>query len=450
MTHPHRIGPLFTDLYELTMAAGYYAHSKTAEGTFSSFIRGDNAKRPYYVAAGLEDLITELADYRFTDEEIAYLKDTNLFSKSFLAYLRSFQFTGDIYAMPEGTIFFPNEPMLEVTAPIIEAQIIETLALNTIGFQTLVTTKATRCVTAAAGRSLLDFSLRRAQGRDSGMKVARNTYIAGFDATSNVLAGKQYGIPVSGTMAHSFIMSFDNEPDAFKAFAKIFPKNAVFLIDTYNTEEGAHHAAQVASEMKKEGHQLIGVRLDSGNMADLSIKVRHILDRAGHKEVKIFASSGFDEYKISNVLSAGGEIDGFGVGTKLGVSADAPYCDIVYKLVRFDGRDVRKLSPEKVTLAGTKQVFRTYDARGYFIEDLIGLRNEVVVGTTSLLENIMTSGKPARLHPSLQSLREEMKNNLSHLDEKYKGLQAAATYPVSLSNRLKSLQTATTYQRQGS
>jgi nicotinate phosphoribosyltransferase len=364
--------------------------------------------------------------------------------------LRSFQFTGDIYAMPEGTIFFPNEPMLEVTAPIIEAQIIETLALNTIGFQTLVTTKATRCVTAAAGRSLLDFSLRRTQGRDSGMKVARNTYIAGFDATSNVLAGKQYGIPVSGTMAHSFIMSFDNEPDAFKAFAKIFPKNAVFLIDTYNTEEGARHAAQVASEMKKEGHQLIGVRLDSGNMADLSIKVRHILDRAGHKEVKILASSSFDEYKISNVLSAGGEIDGFGVGTKLGVSADAPYCDIVYKLVRFDGRDVRKLSPEKVTLAGTKQVFRTYDARGYFIEDLIGLRNEVVVGTTSLLENIMTSGKPARLHPSLQSLREEMKNNLSHLDEKYKGLQAAATYPVSLSNRLKSLQTATTYQHQGS
>lgn len=435
-----RIGPLFTDLYELTMAAGYYASEKRALATFSIFIRGDKANRPYYVAAGLEDLLTELADYRFTDEEISYLKGTVLFSDSFLTYLETFRFTGDVYALPEGTIFFPNEPILEVTAPLPEAQVIETLALNTLGFQTLVATKAARCVTAAAGRSLLDFSLRRTQGQDSGLRVARNTFMAGFDATSNVLAGKRYGIPISGTMAHSFVTAFDNEYDAFKTFAEIFPQNTVFLIDTYDTENGARIAAQIASEMKKKGRQLNGVRLDSGDMADLSIKVRSILDNAGHPDVNIFASSGFDEGKISAVLAAGGKIDGFGVGTKVGVSEDAPYCDIVFKLVRYDGRDVRKLSPGKVTLAGKKQVFRKVTPNGKFVEDYIGLRSEVIPNAEPIMKKVMSGGNICRPHPSLESLRTNVDNNLSFLPQTYKEVMPDAVYPVSISNNLKSLQ----------
>jgi nicotinate phosphoribosyltransferase len=440
MTEPHRAGPLFTDLYELTMAASYFAHGVFDTATFSLYIRDVYETRNYFVAAGLEQVLDELAAFKFSGQDISYLQSTGRFSKHFLDYLRQLRFTGDIHAMPEGTVFFANEPVMEVTAPIIEAQLIETFVLNTIGFQTMIASKAARCFHASAGRPLIDFSLRRTQGQDAGIKVARSTFIAGFTATSNVLAGKIYGIPISGTMAHSYVSAFDSEHDAFFAYADTFPDHSIFLIDTYDSIEGARHAAVVAKEMQKKGHKLIGVRLDSGDMVNLSQEVRKIFDAAGLSDVKIFASSGFDEFKISKVISEGAAIDAFGVGTKVGVSADAPFVDVVYKMVRFKDRNVRKLSPGKVTLAGEKQVFRKSDQNGRYLEDIIGQRDEVIDEGKPLLEKVMESGQLLRPHPQLQLLQERFKENFAALDDEYKSIQDHKAYPVNLSTRLQNLQ----------
>jgi len=440
MTESHRAGPLFTDLYELTMAASYFAHNVFDTATFSLFIRDVYATRNYFVAAGLEQVLDELAAFQFSDQDISYLQSTGRFSEQFLNYLAQLRFTGEVYAMPEGTVFFANEPVMEVTAPIVEAQLIETFVLNTIGFQTMIASKAARCFHTAAGRPLIDFSLRRTQGQDAGIKVARSTFIAGFTATSNVLAGKIYGIPISGTMAHSYVSAFDNELDAFFAYADTFPDHSIFLIDTYDSIEGARHAAAVAKEMQKKGHTLIGVRLDSGDMVSLSREVRKIFDTAGLYDVKIYASSGFDEFKIAKVISEGAAIDAFGVGTKVGVSADAPFVDVVYKMVRFKGRDVKKLSPGKVTLAGEKQVFRKSDQNGRYLEDIIGQRNEIISEGKPLLEKVMENGHLLRPHPQLQMLQEKFKENFASLDDGYKSIQDHKAYPVKLSTRLKNLQ----------
>jgi len=443
MTDPseRRIGPLFTDLYELTMAAAYYEQGISSPAVFTLYIRGCPGSRRYYVAAGLQDALRELEGFRFAEDELKYLKQTGLFKETFLSYLRGLRFTGDICGMPEGTIFFENEPVLEVEAPLIEAQIIETYLINTIGFQTLVASKAARCVYAAEGRPIIDFSLRRTQGQDAGVKAARSAYLSGFAATSNVLAGKMYGIPISGTMAHSYVTAFGREEDAFSAYAKLFPKNAIFLIDTYDTLEGARCAARVAARMKERGDSLIGVRLDSGDMVELSRSVRAILDDAGLEDVQIFASSGFDEYQIADVISRGAAIDAFGVGTKLGVSADAPYLDIVYKLARLGNRDVRKLSPEKVTLAGKKQVFRRTDTSLQYMADVIGCRDESVPEGTPLLSPKMVRGKAAGSSPSLSSIREAFSGNFADLPGKYKTLDSnAASYPIAVSRQLEALQ----------
>ena len=440
MTESHRAGPLFTDLYELTMAASYFANKVFDVATFSLYIRDVYATRNYFVAAGLEQVLDELAAFQFSDQDISYLQSTGRFSEQFLDYLRQLRFTGEVNAMPEGTVFFANEPVMEVTAPIVEAQLIETFVLNTIGFQTMIASKAARCYHAAAGRPLIDFSLRRTQGQDAGIKVARSTFIAGFAATSNVLAGKIYGIPISGTMAHSYVSAFDNELDAFFAYADTFPDHSIFLIDTYDSVEGARHAAAVAKEMQKRGHTLIGVRLDSGDMVSLSREVRKIFDDAGLYDVKIYASSGFDEFKIAKVISEGATIDAFGVGTKVGVSADAPFVDVVYKMVRFKGRDVRKLSPGKVTLAGEKQVFRKSDQNGRYLEDIIGRRDEIIAEGKPLLEKVMENGHLLRSHPQLQMLQEKFKENFAALDDGYKSIQNHKAYPVKLSTRLDNLQ----------
>ena len=440
MTVPHHAGPLFTDLYELTMAAGYFARRMTSAATFSLFIRGYPPHRNFYVAAGLEDVLQELQDLHFSARDIDYLKDAGLFSEQFLAYLAAFRFSGTVHALSEGSIFFAEEPILEITAPLIEAQIIETYLINTIGLQTLIASKAARCIHAAGGRPLIDFSLRRTQGHDAGLKVARSTYITGFSATSNVLAGQKYGIPISGTMAHSFVQAFGNDADAFAAFADVFPHNAVFLIDTYDAIDGTHEVVRVAREMQKKGFSPVGVRLDSGDMARLSQQVRGILDEAGLPEIKILASSGFDEYKIASVLSAGARIDAFGVGTKIGVSADAPYMDIVYKMVRFAGRDVRKFSPQKVTLAGEKQVFRVAGDSGIYLKDYIGVRKENVDGGLPMLASVMKGGRVLGPHPSLSQIRDSFNANFSALPESIKALDAGQTYPVLITARLKELQ----------
>ncbi|MBW2054361.1 MAG: nicotinate phosphoribosyltransferase [Deltaproteobacteria bacterium] len=443
MTKAHRAGPLFTDLYELTMAASYFAHQIFSTATFSLFIRENYLKRNFFVAAGLEDALNELAAFRFSEQDIKYLQTTGIFSKDFLSYLAGLRFSGKIFAMPEGTIFFANEPVLEVTAPIIEAQLIETFLLNTIGFQSMIASKAARCVHIAGNRPLIDFSLRRTQGQDAGHNVARSTYLAGFVATSNVLAGQMYGIPISGTMAHSYIEAFSGDLAAFSAYSETFPDNSIFLIDTYNTIDGAKHAVTVAKQMKQKGHSLIGVRLDSGDMVDLSQKVRKIFDDAGLSDVKIFASSGFDEFKIAKVIAQGAKIDAFGVGTKVGVSADAPYLDVVYKMVHFKDRDVRKLSPGKITLAGEKQVFRKSDPNGRYLEDIIGLRDDIVDQGTPLLKKVMENGEILQPYPPLQAIQESFKKNFSLLDKRYKSILEYYAYPVKLSKHLKMLQEST-------
>jgi nicotinate phosphoribosyltransferase len=388
------------------------------------------------VAAGLETVLAELACFGFSEGEIAYLKQTGLFSDTFLSFLKALRFRGSIIAMPEGSVFFPDEPVLEVTAPIIEAQIVETFLLNTIGSQSLFASKGARCMHAADGRPVVDFSLRRTQGQDAGLKVARSTYISGFAGTSNLLAGQRYGIPVSGTMAHSYILAFENEIDAFRAYAAVFPDHSVFLIDTYDTIEGARQAVRVGLEMRKQGHSLKGVRLDSGDMIDLSCRVREILDDAGLSDVKIYASSGFDEFTIHELLANGARIDAFGVGTKIGVSADAPYLDIVYKLVKMNDRLVRKMSPGKKTLAGEKQVFRKADVQGKFIEDIIGLRNETIAGATPLLSTVMRRGERLGIRPTLKDIQTRFKSDFSALPNKYKSIHKRHRYPVKLSEQL--------------
>ncbi|MCK4487932.1 MAG: nicotinate phosphoribosyltransferase [Desulfobacterales bacterium] len=440
MISPAERFELLTDLYELTMAASYFENSMVEPATFSLFIRNYPHGRSYFVAAGLEQVLDYVANFHFSESDLAYLDRTGLFSDDFLEYLKTMRFTGSIYGLAEGEVFFIDEPILEVTAPIIEAQILETFVINTASLQSMIATKAARCVHAARGRRLVDFSLRRSQGIDAGLKVARSTYIAGFVATSNVLAGKLYGIPISGTMAHSYISSFGDEIEAFRAFARSFPQKTILLIDTYDTVAGARNAAIVGQEMAKEGGRLLGVRLDSGDMTLLSQQVRNVLDEAGLRDVEIFASSGFDEYKIARTLKEDARIDAFGVGTKMGVSADAPYFDMAYKLVQYGERPIMKLSTGKVNLAGGKQVFRKTDHQGQFLEDIIGTRDETFEAACPLLEPVMQDGKLLRKHPSLEEIRERFRKNFAALDEKYKTLDGAHLYPVKLSARLSALQ----------
>jgi nicotinate phosphoribosyltransferase len=436
---PDRV-ELLTDLYELTMAASYFENGMADPATFSLFIRKYPPNRSYFVAAGLEDFLDYATNFQFSENDLSYLDDTGLFSNSFLDYLKTLRFTGSIHALSEGEIFFKDEPMVEVTAPIIEAQIVETFAINAMNFQSVVTTKAARCVHAAAGRQLVDFSLRRTHGIDAGLKVARSSYIAGFVATSNVLAGKLYGIPISGTMAHSYVSSFGNELDAFRAFARSFPEKTILLIDTYDTIAGAYNAAVVGQEMAGEGRKLVGVRLDSGDIASLSKKVRDILDDASLPDVKIFASSSFDEYKIARTLEDEARVDAFGVGTRMGVSSDAPYFDMAYKLVEYRERPIIKLSTGKVNLAGKKQVFRRKDSQGRFLEDVIGTRDDAVEDASPLLGHVMQDGNFLRNHPSLEEIRDSFRKNFESLDDSYKALETAPSYPVTLSPRLQDLQ----------
>lgn len=432
------LSPLFTDLYELTMAAGYWKHSMDGEATFSLFLRRQ-PQRGYYVAAGLASALSMLEGFQFRTGDIEYLEGLGLFEADFLNYLQSLRFTGDVWALPEGTLFFPDEPIMEITAPLIQAQLLETYLINVIGIHTVIATKAARCVHAARGRKLIDFALRRTQGLDAGMAVARSTYLAGFDATSNVLAGKKYGIPVAGTMAHSFIQCFSSEKEAFEAYAAIFPDRTILLIDTYDSIKGAQMAVQIAHHLAASGKQLVGVRLDSGDMVALSRQVRRIFDEAGLPEVSIFASGGFDEFGVAEAVGQGAAIDAFGVGTKVGVSADKPYLDLVYKLVRYQTRDVRKLSPGKKTLAAKKQLFRFRDDDGLYEKDLIAHRSEDMAEGEKLLKPVMKEGRRCQELPGLEEIRQVFKSQFAQLPEPYKQLQDPPAYPVEISHNLMEL-----------
>jgi nicotinate phosphoribosyltransferase len=432
---------MLADFYELTMCAGYFWKHRNETATFDLFIRRLPPNRSYFVFAGLEQILFFLQSMHFTREQLEYLGKRQL-NDDFLDYLKDFRFTGEVWAVPEGTVVFPEEPLIRVTAPIIEAQIIETFLLNTVNLQTTLTTKAARVVTAATGKSVVEFGLRRTQGTDAGMKAARCSYLAGASGTSNVLAGMLYGIPVFGTMAHSYVMFFDTEIEAFRAFAEAFPDTSTFLIDTYDDIKGAENAAIVAKEMEKKGHRLNAVRLDSGDMIAISRSVREILDKNGLGHVQILASGDLDEYKVDRLIRRGAKIDAFGVGTRMSTSADRPYVDVVYKLSGKVEDDTfmpaMKLSKRKITLPGRKQVFRLKDRKGKFIRDVIGLEGERVEGEP-LLEKVMDKGKLIRTLPSLEEARSCAKKNLSQLPDKYRKLRNAQRYPVEHSPKLRKI-----------
>jgi len=432
---------LRTDLYQLTMMQAYWKSGHDPEATFDYFVR----KIPfgsYLVTAGLTYLLDYIENLHFEDDDIEYLK-TQGFDDEFLELLRNFKFTGDILAMPEGSIAFPLEPIIRVTAPIMEAQLIETFLLNKLNFSTLIATKASRIVHAARGRSIAEFGLRRAQG-DGHLEATRATYIGGCASTSNVIAGKKLGIPISGTMAHSFVTSFDHEIDSYRAYAEAFPKKCFLLIDTYNSIEGAKKAVIVGKELEKRGEKLMGVRLDSGDLAGLSIQVRRLLDESGLDYVKIVASGDLNEWKIDELMNKGAKIDMFGVGTELVTGRPTPALDGIYKLsdVAQGGRHMpkMKLSDDtvKATLPGKKRVWRIIE-KGKFIKDIITLEDETVSGAIPLLEKVFDKGRIVSKRPSLEDIRQRAGEDIANLPEIYKKLDGAPVYPVGFSAGLVAL-----------
>ncbi len=439
---------LLTDLYELTMCASYFEDKRNEAATFDLFIRKLPPQRSYFIFAGLEQVLLYLEKVRFTEEQINYLRKQKL-NEEFLKYLRTFKFTGEVWAVPEGTIVFPDEPLVRVTAPMIEAQLVETFILNTVNLQTMLATKASRVIYAAQDRSVVEFGLRRTQGTDAGMKAARCSYLAGAEGTSNVLAGMTYGIPVFGTMAHSYVMSFDHEIDAFRTFAKTFPHNSTLLIDTYDSLKGAENAVVVAKELEKQGNRLNAVRLDSGDLLILSKKVRHILNSHSLQYVKIFASGDLDEYAITDLLKSDAKIDAFGVGTRMSTSFDRPYTDVVYKLSGIVERGTfvptMKLSTGKITLPGKKQILRQTDEHGKYVQDIIGLENEKVAGEPLLIK-VMERGRNVYETPKLAEIRTATSLNFSRLPDKHKKLTKASRYPVKLSPELMKIKHQLTEQ----
>lgn len=380
--------PLLTDLYQLTMLQAYAEEQMNETAVFSLFVRRMPEQRNYLLACGLDTALSFIETLRFDADALAYLASLGRFNDAFLETLARFRFTGDVYAMAEGTPVFALEPMVEVVAPIAEAQLLETFLMNQVHLQTVVASKAARVVTAARGRTVIDFGLRRMHGIDAGLKAARACYIAGVAATSNVAAGQAYGLPVSGTMAHSYVQAHDDELEAFRAFARLYP-DTVLLVDTYDTVEGVRKVVQLARELGP-AFRVSAIRLDSGDLAALAIASRRILDEAGLERVQIVASSSLNEYEIARLLDAGAPIDGFGVGTEMGVSRDVPTVDIVYKLVEYAGRGRLKRSPGKEVLPGRKQVFRV-EQDGVASHDVLAGHDETIAGRP-LLEPVMKGG----------------------------------------------------------
>lgn len=442
--------PLLTDLYELTMAASYFQLGLNQPATFSLGVRRLAARRGFLVTAGLERLLEAIAAFRFAPSALEYLESLGLFTAEFLAFLGNLRFTGEVRALPEGTIFFADEPILEITAPLIEAQLLETLVINQIGVASLIASKAARMTIAAEGRRLFDFGLRRSQGADAGLVAARSSYLAGFIGTSNVLAGRRYGIPLYGTMAHSYVMAHEHEREAFEHYAALFPRLSTLLVDTYDTARGVEHAAAIALALKQHGHKLQAVRLDSGDLAELSRVARRILDRNGLREVAIFASGNLDEYRITELVRAGAPIDAFGVGTEMVVSGDAPSLDAAYKLAEYAGTPRVKLSASKASLPGRKQVFRAFNARAGFYADLIGLADEGATTvaaefdaspaeTVPLLQKRLSGGNPVGARQPLAEARERLLEALARLEQRYKDIVKPETYPVKFTRALNAM-----------
>ncbi len=428
---------LLTDLYELSMLEAYAAHGMAETAVFELFVRKLPPERGFLMAAGLEQAVQFLEAMRFTPDELAWLQASCMFSPAFLDGLKDLRFTGDVDAMPEGTVFFPDEPVLRVTAPLPQAQLVETRLINLVHFQTVIASKAARMVLAAPGKQLVDFGLRRAHGAEAGLFAARASYLAGFSGTATVLANRDFGIPVVGTMAHSFVQAHDDEATAFERFARVRPQALTLLIDTYDTERGAAVVASLAPRLAAQGITISAVRLDSGDLAAHARAVRTILDRAGLPAIHIFASGGLDEHSLLSLCRGGAPIDGFGVGTSLTTSGDAPALDCAYKLQEYAGRPRRKLSEGKATWPGRKQVYRRYRADGIIAGDVVALIDEPVDGE-ALLQPAMRNGKRVDSLPSLAEARMHAAASLAQLPETLRRLEPDRV-PVEISKGIRQL-----------
>ena len=429
---------LLTDLYQLTMLQGYFDQRMEESAVFEFFVRKLPRSRNFLIAAGLEQALEFLENLRFTAAELDWIAKHGAFRPAFVRYLESFRFTGDVHAMAEGTIFFPNEPILRVTAPISQAQLVESRLINLLHFETLIASKAARSVLMAPDKLLVDFGLRRAHGAEAGLLAARASYLAGFAGSATVLAAPLYGIPVYGTMAHSFVQAHDDESAAFEHFARALPENVVLLIDTYDTEAAARKVVELAPTLSRDGIKIKGVRLDSGDLADHAFKVRRILDAGGLRDVTIFASGSVDEYLLEQLREKNAPIDGFGIGTHMDTSADAPYLDCAYKLVEYAGRARRKRSEGKVLWPGAKQVLRTYDEAGLMIGDTLTLESDARE-EAALIAPVMKQGRRLAAPVPLRQSRALALEQLARLPVGLKKLEPAPAYPVRVSEAIQSL-----------
>jgi nicotinate phosphoribosyltransferase len=431
-------GVLLTDLYQLTMLHAYFREGMEDTAVFELFVRALPRARGFLLAAGLEQAVEYLEGLRFGEEELDWVAREGRFGRDFVESLARLRFTGDVHAMPEGTVFFADEPILRVTAPLPEAQLVESRLLNLLHFQTLVASKAARAVLVAPDKLLVDFGMRRAHGGEAALLAARAGYLAGLAGTATALASARFGIPTYGTMAHSFVQAHETETDAFLHFARSDPAHVVLLLDTYDTEAAAEKVVALAPRLGAEGIRIAGVRLDSGDLADHARRVRAILDRGGLGEVTIFASGNLDEYALRELVAARAPIDGFGLGTRLDTSADAPYLDCAYKLEEYAGRPRRKRSEGKATWPGRKQVYRRHGGDGRMREDVLTLEDAPAEGVP-LLAPVMRGGRRVGALPTLAEARARAVAELATLPEPLRRLEEGTVYPVTVTEPLRAL-----------
>jgi nicotinate phosphoribosyltransferase len=431
-------GALLTDLYQLTMIQAYLESGQTDTAVFEFFVRKLPPQRSFLMAAGLDQALDFLENLRFSTNELSWLEKTGRFNVRLIDYLANFRYSGEVHAVPEGTLFFRNEPILRVTAPLPEAQLVETRLINILQFQTLIASKAARMVLLAPDKLLVDFGLRRAHGADAGLMAARASYIAGFAGTATLLAERAFGIPTYGTMAHSFIQSFDDETAAFEAFARARPQNLTLLIDTYDTEAAARKVVALAPRLKEVGIAVRAVRIDSGDLASLAKKVRNILDAGGLRDTGIFASGGIDEDILATFAREKAPIDGVGIGTSLVTSFDAPALDCAYKLQEYAGLPRRKRSTGKATWPGRKQVWRRYDKNGRMMADILSAEGDIHEGQ-SLIHSVMASGRRIGPQPTLHDIRAHARHELERLPTELRGIRPLVPYSVEISASLEQL-----------
>lgn len=432
---------LLTDLYQLTMLQGYFERGMNDTAAFEFCVRKLPPGRGFLIAAGLEQVLDFLEQARFAPKELDWLRASRRFSDNFIDWLAAWRFDGAVQAMAEGTVFFPNEPILRVAAPLPQAQLVESRLINLLHFQTLIASKAARSVLMAPGKLLVDFGLRRAHGAEAGLLAARAAWLAGFSGTATVLAGMRFDIPLFGTMAHSFVQAHDSEMEAFRAFAHAQPNNVLLLIDTYDTEAAARTVVRVGREWAKEGIAIRGVRLDSGDLGELAHRVRRILDQGGLQDAIIIVSGDLDEYRLRDLLAQGAPIDGFCVGTRLDTSADVPYLDCAYKLHEYAGRPRRKRSPGKATWPGRKQVWRRHDEEGRMVTDVISVEDDLQDGE-ALLVPVMQNGGRLHPQPTLDQARQRAADNLRQLPAQLARLSETHDYPIVIAPALQRLAAA--------